>query len=166
MTLHTRFNVPVGTEQAGRFPTQLGEFVRVSRMSAMEPHEEWMATLPDRTEIVVPEEGNRPDALGVAKAISVVQSRSYLGKRAVQLIAPFLRGEGSWRLLTIDFGAQARRYESEFLMCFAFVAAGKELLSTSPYFEVGFAQPNAADGDEPVFSLTVKTVVGIPFPVI
>lgn len=165
MALHTRFNATVGVEQARRFPTQLGEFVRVSRMSAMVPHEEWMATLPDKTEIVVLEEDNRPSGLGIAKAIAVVQSRSYLGKRAVQLIAPFLRGEGSWWLLTIDFGAESLRHESEFLMCFAFVAAGKELLSTSPYFEVGFAQPNEAEGGEPVFTLTVKTIIGNPLPV-
>ncbi len=130
----------------------------------MAPHDEWMATLPDKTEIVVPDEGNRPNLLGVAKAISVVQSRSYLGKRAVQLIAPFLKGEGAWRLLTIDFGAEARRYESEFLMCFAFVAARTDLSTTSPYFEVGFAQSETSEEEEPMFSLTVKSIVGIPFP--
>jgi hypothetical protein len=164
VTLNTDSVATGGAGQARRFPTQLGEFVRVSRMSAMAPHDEWMATLPDKTEIVVSEEGNRPNLLGVAKAIAVVQSRSYLGKRAVQLIAPFLRSEGAWRLLTIDFGAEARRYESEFLMCFAFVAAHTDLSSTSPYFEVGFAQSEASEEDEPVFSLTVKAIVGIPFP--
>lgn len=156
------------TEEEGkarRFQTQIGAFVRVSRMSAMAPHWEWMATLADETEIVVPEEGDRPAALGVAKAISVVQSRPYLGKRAVLLIAPFLSGEGAWRLLTIDFGAEARRYESEFLMCFAFVAAKTHLSSSSPYFEVGFSQTTPSAADEPVFSLTVKAIAGIPFPV-
>lgn len=164
MALNTRTDVVRGAEQTQRSPTQLGEFVRVSRMSAMAPHDEWMATLPDKTEIVVPEDGDCPHALGVAKAISVVQSRSYLGKRAVQLIAPFLRGEGAWRLLTIDFGAEARRHESEFLMCFAFVAVNTDLSSTSPYFEVGFSPSKTSEEDEPVFSLTIKTVVGIPFP--
>jgi hypothetical protein len=154
----------IGAGRANRFATQLGEFVRVSRMSAMAPHDEWLATLPDKTEIVVPEEGDRPNPLSVAKAISVVQSRSYLGKRAVQLIAPFLRAEGAWRLLAIDFGAEARRYESEFLMCFAFVTANTDLSSTSPYFEVGFAQSRTSGEDEPTFSLTVKAIVGIPFP--
>ncbi|MGJ7512072.1 hypothetical protein [Variovorax sp. GT1P44] len=78
MTLNTNSVATGGAGQARRFPSQLGEFVCVSQMSAMAPHDEWMATLPDKTEIVVPEEGNRPNLLGVAKAISVVQSRSYL----------------------------------------------------------------------------------------
>jgi hypothetical protein len=43
----------------------------------------------------------RPNFLGAAKAIPVAQSRSYLGKRAVQLIAPFIRCEGAWRLPAI-----------------------------------------------------------------
>lgn len=153
-----------GAGHTRRFPTQLGEFVRVSRMSAMAPHDEWMAILSDNTEIVVSEDGDSPDVLGVAKAVSVVQSRSYLGKRALQLIAPFLRGKGSWRLLTIDFGAEARRYESEFLMCFAFVAANTALSSTSPYFEVGFVRLKTSEEEEPLFSLTVKAIAGIPFP--
>ncbi|WP_213954752.1 MULTISPECIES: hypothetical protein [unclassified Variovorax] len=165
MTLHTRTVATEGAAQARRFPTQLGEFVRVSRLSAMAPHDEWKATLADQTEIMVPEEGDRPNPLGVAKAIAVVQSRAYLGGRAVQLIAPFLRGEGAWRLLTIDFGVEARRYESEFLMCFAFVAANTRLSSSSPYFVVGFSQSKASEEGEPVFSLTVKAIAGIPFPV-
>ena len=106
----------------------------------MAPLDEWMATLPDKTEIVVPDDGGRPNFLGVAKAISLAQSRSCLGKRAVQLIAPLIRGDGAWRLLSIDFGAETRRYESEFLMCFAFVAVNPVLSGTSPCFEVGFAQ--------------------------
>lgn len=127
----------------------------MSRMSATAPHNEWMAILPDEIEIVVSEDANRPNALGVAKAVSVVQSRSYLGKRAVQLIAPFLRAEGAWRLLTIDFGAEARRHDAEFLMCFAFVAADAELSSSCPYFEVGFSLSQVQEENEPVFSLAV-----------
>jgi len=164
MTLNAGSVAAGGVGQTRRFPTQLGEFVRVSRMSAMAPHDEWMATLSDKTGIVVPDDGGRPNFLRVAKAISVAQSRSYLGKRAVQLIAPFIRNDGAWRLLTIDFGAEARRYESEFLMCFAFVAANTALSSTSPYFEVGFAQSKPSEEDEPAFSLTVKAIVGIPIP--
>jgi hypothetical protein len=116
MTLNAGSVAAGGVGQTRRFPTLLGEFVRVSRMSAMAPHDEWMATLSDKTGIVVPDDGGRPNFLRVAKAISVAQSRSYLGKRAVQFIAPFIRGDGAWRLLTIDLGAEARRYESEFLI--------------------------------------------------
>jgi len=147
-----------------RVATKLGDFTRVSRLSAMTPHEEWMTVLADGTEVVVAARGSGPSPLGVEKAIAIVQSRSYLEKRAIQLIAPFLRDEGSWRLLTIDFGAEAHRYESEFLMCFAFVAANTTLSGTSPYFEVGFALPKQRQTEDPVFTLTVKAIVGIPFP--
>jgi len=164
MALLKRGDETGGTGHGRQFATQLGVFVRISRMSAMAPHEEWMATLPDKTEIVVPDEADRPSARDLAKAISVVQSRAYLGKRAVQLIAPFLPARGAWRLLTIDFGTEARRYESEFLMCFAFVAANTELSSASPYFEVGFSRSEVLENDEPVFGLTVKAIVGVPFP--
>ncbi|MBS0450047.1 MAG: hypothetical protein JSS14_01935 [Proteobacteria bacterium] len=155
MTRQTRGSGIEGAGQGQPCQTELGEFVRVGRMSETAPHNEWMAILPDETEVVVSEAANRPDALGVAKAVSVVQSRSYLGKRAVQLIAPLLRAEGAWRLLTIDFGAEARRYDAEFLMCFAFVATNAELSSSSPYFEVGFSLSQVQEENEPVFCLGV-----------
>ena len=79
MTLNAGSVAAGGVGQTRRFPTQLGEFVRVSRMSAMAPHDEWMATLSDKTGIVVPDDGGRPNFLRVAKAISVAHSRSYLG---------------------------------------------------------------------------------------
>ncbi|VTU15179.1 hypothetical protein SRS16CHR_01395 [Variovorax sp. SRS16] len=128
------------------------------------PHEQWMTRLADDTEIVVAADGNGPSPLGIDKAIAIVQSRFYLEPRAIQLIAPFLKGRGSWRLLTIDFGVEALRHASEFLMCFAFVAANTTLCGTSPYFEVGFALPKQRPLEDPVFLLTVKTIVGIPFP--
>ena len=153
-------------DQALPHATVIGDFIRIRRMSSMAPHDEWMATLPDATEVVVDDdEEGRPDAADIEKAISVVQCRAYLGKRAVQLIAPFLPGDGKWRLLTIDFGAEARRYESEFLMCFAFVPVNSTLSRASPYFEVGFSLATGARAeDAPTFNVTVKAIVGIPFP--
>lgn len=155
MTLHARGDVIAGAEQEQLFQTELGEFVRVSRMSATAPHSEWMAVLPDGTEIVVSEEADRPDALGVAKAVSVIQNRSYLGKRAMQLIATLSSIAGAWRLLTIDFGAEAQRHGAEFLMCFAFVESDADLSSSCPYFEVGFSPFPVKKENESVFSLTV-----------
>lgn len=152
-------------DQALPHATAIGGFVRIRRMSSMAPHDEWMATLPDTTEVVVNDQEGRPDAVDIQKAISVIQSRVYLGKRAVQLIAPFLPRDGKWRLLTIDFGAEARRYESEFLMCFAFVPVNSILSRASPYFEVGFSLATGAHAeDAPMFTVTVKAIVGIPFP--
>ena len=113
-------------------------FERVSRMSAETPHNEWMAVLSDTTEVVVSETGNQPDELDVRKAISIVQDRAHLEARAVKLLSPFIPKEGAWRLLTIDFGSEAKRAGCEFLLCFAFVAKNSQITCTSPYFEVGF----------------------------
>ena len=43
MTFNSGSVATGGEGQIRRFPTQLGEFVRVSRMAAMAPHDEWMA---------------------------------------------------------------------------------------------------------------------------
>lgn len=154
MTLHSHGNGIARAEQEQLSQTELGEFVRVSRMSATAPYSEWMALLPDGTEVVVSEEADRPDALGVAKAVLVVQNRSHLGKRATQFIAPLSSIAGAWRLLTIDFGTEARRHGAEFLMCFAFVETDADLSSSCPYVEVGFSLFHVQKENEPVFSLT------------
>jgi hypothetical protein len=163
MENHSRAATQPTPEHKRRAATKLGEFVRVSRLFASGPSEEWMTKLPDGTEVVVPASAGGPSPLGVEKAVAIVQSRWYLEKRAIQLIAPFRRGEGGWQLLTIDFGAEARRRDSEFLMCFAFMAANTTVSIASPYFEVGFALPERQQTEEPVFELTVKAVVGFPF---
>ena len=151
-------SAPEGRSVPG--PATLGEFVLTNRLAAC-PRDEWMAVLADSTEVVVPDLQGEPNSLAVEKAVSIVQSRAYLEKRALQLLVPFTKDEGDWRLVTLDFGVEAQRHECEFLMCFAFQVGSGELSVTSPYVEVGFSLPVPTDED-PVFVLTVRTAVGFP----
>ncbi|MEO7128596.1 MAG: hypothetical protein ABI040_06995 [Rhodoferax sp.] len=79
----------------------------------------------------------------------------------MQLLLPFTKEAGNWKLVTLDFGAQAVLLECEFLMCFAFQACSGELSITSPYVEIGFALVTSIAPD-PLFVLSVKTAVGFP----
>jgi len=76
--------------------------------------------LADSTKVVVPDVQGAPSSLALEKAVSIVQSRAYLERRALQLLVPFTKDRGDWRLVTLDFGVEAQRHECEFLMCFAF----------------------------------------------
>jgi hypothetical protein len=140
-------------------PATLGEFVLSNSLGGC-PHEEWMATLADLTEVVVSDFRGKPSQVGIEKAVSVVQSRGYLERRALQLLVPFTKENGLWQLITLDFGEEARRHECEFLMCFAFQIPNAELSITSPYIEVGFALLGP-EGAEQIFILTVKTAAGL-----
>jgi len=143
--------------------SRLGVLSRVNRPSGGNGHAEWMTVLSDETEVVVPSSGAQPSALAIQKAVAIIQSRQYLEQRAVQLIAPFITDAGTWRLVTIDFGAEASRCQAEFLMCFARVKPNAEPSSASPYFEVAFHLPTK-QGDDPMFVLSIKTIVGLPIP--
>jgi hypothetical protein len=128
------------------------------------PFRDWLCVLEDDTEVVVPGSRIAPSTLGIAKAASVVQGRSYLEGRALQLvtlIGKAIHPQSTWRLQTIDFGAEARRHDSEFLMCFACESPGPSLSCGTPYVEVGFGLAAGQDCD-PVFELTVKAVRGMP----
>lgn len=140
-------------------PAVLGEFVLTNRLGSW-PRDEWMAVLPDRTEVVVLDLRGEPSPTAIQKAVAIVQSRAYLEKRALQLLVPFSKDDGRWRLVTIDFGIEARHEDCEFLMCFAFQAANSDMSVTSPYVEVGFALPMQAPVD-PVFILSVRTAAGL-----
>lgn len=140
-------------------PAPLGTFVRgigLSKRSASE----WVAPISQHADVVVCDVGGAPSPVGVVKALSIVQSRAYLERRATQLLAPLTKVPGNWRLVTIDFGAQAHLHECEFLLCFAFEAAHTELSITSPYAEIGFALIVPAAKD-PLFILTIKTAIGL-----
>ncbi len=141
-------------------PAILGEFVFINRIGAC-PRREWMAILADSAEVVVPDVQGAPSSLAIEKAISIVQSRAYLEKRALQLLVPLSRGHGGWRLVTLDFGLEAQHHECEFLMCFAFQPESGELSITSPYVEIGFSLP-VPTGDDRVFVLNVRTAAGFP----
>jgi hypothetical protein len=143
-----------------RGPATLGEFVLTNRSAAC-PRDEWIAVLADSTEVVVPGLQGAPSPLAIEKAVSIVQSRAYLEKRALQLLVPFTKDQGDWRLVTLDFGVEAQRQECEFLMCFAFQVASGKLSVTRPYVEIGFSLPVPMDAD-PVFILMVITAVGFP----
>jgi len=138
-------------------PATLGEFVSIDRIGAG-PGREWMAVLADSAEVVVPADAwGEPSSLAIAKAVSIVQSRAYLERRALQLLVPHTRDHGDWRLVTLDFGQEAQHHGCEFLMCFAFQPANSgELSITSPYVEIGFSLP-VPTGDDPVFVLTVRS---------
>jgi hypothetical protein len=130
-------------------------------LDVVEPRE-WIATLADRTHVVVGDCCGSPSELGVEKAVSIVQSRGYLESRARRLLLPFTKEGGSWQLVTIDFGAAARRHACEFLMAFAFRANDSVLSTTSgPYIAIGFALPMPLALD-PIFVLRVVTVAGLP----
>jgi hypothetical protein len=139
------------------------EFVPVRGLGTR-GRDEWMAVLHDNTEIVVADLEGRPSPIGIEKAVAIVQSRAYLETRARQLLAPLGREGGEWRLITIDFGIEARHRDCEFLMCFAFQATKTDLADTNPYVEVGFAlpvRPSAGSGLGPMFILTIQTTAGL-----
>lgn len=139
------------------------EFLPIYRLGTP-PHGEWMAVLPDNTEIVVAEVNGKPCPIGIEKAIVIVQSRAYLEARARQLLVPLGKEDGEWRLVSIDFGIEAQRHDSEFLMCFAFQATKTDLADTSPYVEVGFALPvrlSVSPSFSPMFILAIQTTVGL-----
>ena len=137
-------------------PATLGSFILVSRCGTR-PREEWKAVLADLTEVVVADVHGAPGALGIEKAVSIVQSRTYLEKRAVQLLAPFPKDDGDWQLVKLDFGVEAQRHECEFLMRFVRAANGDP--GAHPYVEIGFALPAGA-GKDPIFVLKVRAAVG------
>jgi hypothetical protein len=140
-----------------RGPATLGDFVATDRADAF-PYREWVATLANRTNVVVSDWCAAPSPLGIEKAVSIVQSRAYLENRARLLLLPFGKETASWRLATIDFASAARRHRCEFRMCFAVQDTSGVLSMTSPSVEIGFALP-APGATDPVFVLTVVTVV-------
>ena len=139
-------------------PAPLGAFVRGAELGG-DSRVEWVAPITQHTDVVVSDVDGVPSSIGIAKALSIVQSRAYLERRAVQLLVPLTKEPGSWQLVTLDFGAQAHLHACEFLMCFAFEAMSCELSITSPYAEVGFALMAPA-AEDPLFILTIKTAVG------
>jgi hypothetical protein len=143
-------------------PVTLGDFVRCDRSNVV-GLPEWLATLADGTTVVIGDRCGAPSALDVEKAVSIVQSRAYLESRARRLLLPFTREEGSWRLVTIDFGAAARLQACEFLMAFDSCAQGSALSITSLHVEIGFALPLPV-AEDPIFVLRVATAAGFPAP--
>ena len=141
-------------------PATLGDFVARDSADAFQ-YWEWVATLADGTAVVVSDWCAAPSTLGIEKAVSVVQSRVYLEHRARLLLPLFGKQTGSWRLAAIDFACAARRHRSEFLMCFAVQDTSGALSIRSPSVKIGFALP-ATGAIDPVFVLTVATVVGFP----
>lgn len=139
-------------------PALPGEFVRGTELGG-DSHGEWVASVTEHTDVLVGDANGTPCALGIAKALSIVQSRAYLERRAVQLLVPLTKQPGSWRIVTLDFGPRARLHECEFRMYFAFEASVCGLSIKGPYAEVGFAlmAPGAEDA---LFALTVKNAVG------
>ena len=140
-----------------------GGFLPIQRLDTPARHE-WMATLPDGTEVVVADMEGKPNRRGIEKAIATVQSRACLEARARQLLVPLGKENGEWRLVAIDFGLDAQRHDCEFLMCFAFQATQCDLADTSPYVEVGFALParlTVSAGYSPMFILTIQMTTGI-----
>ncbi|MDB5859309.1 MAG: hypothetical protein JWQ76_2998 [Ramlibacter sp.] len=121
---------------------------------------DWIAPLADFAEVVVSDFRGAPSQVDTEKAAAVVQSLGYLEPRALQLLVPFTREAGSWRLVTLDFGAEARRHDCEFLMCFAFQTPDSQLSVTSPYAEIGVALLRS-EVSEPLFILTVKSACGL-----
>lgn len=135
------------------------EFLPVRRLG-IQLQDEWMAELPDGTEIVVADAGDKPSSVCVEKAVSIVQSRTYLETRARQLLVPLNQKSGVWRLVTIDFGHEAQQHECEFLMCFVFESEGSGLAESSPYVEVGFAL-SVQSGAGPMFVLMIQETTGL-----
>lgn len=93
-----------------------------------------------------------------------MQSRAYLEARARRLLVLLGKADGGWRLAAIDFGAEARRRDCEFLMRFAFEAGKAGPAAPSPRVEVGFALPlpsGAGSGFRPVFFLAIETMAGL-----
>jgi hypothetical protein len=110
-------HAPTPNRHRVRGPVTVGDFVASNRGDAFRP-QEWVATPADRTNVVVSDWCAAPSPLGIEKAGSIVQGRAYLEHRACGLLLPFTKEAGSWRLVTIDFGTEARRHGCEFLMCF------------------------------------------------
>jgi hypothetical protein len=137
----------------------LGEF-RLSNKLDFRMCDEWVATLADSTEVVVGDFRGAPSQVGIEKAVSVVQSRGELEQRALQLLVSFTTEPGRWRLVTLDFGAEARRQDCEFLMCFALQTPNSQLSITGAYVEIGFALLRS-QVSEPLFILTVKSACGL-----
>lgn len=142
-----------------RGPAALGDFVARNRTNAGALRE-WIATLADLTTVVVSDRRDLPSAVHIEKAVSIVQSRPYLEPRARRLLLPFTEEDGSWRLVTIDFGVTARRHGCEFLMSFAFRATNGVLSITSPSVEIGFAL-HSSPAIDPIFVLTVVGAAGL-----
>lgn len=138
----------------------LGKFVRSNRLTPGAATE-WMATLADGTEIVVADAQDAPSELGVTKAVSIVQSLAYLGRRARQPLIAFVDSRDDWRLTSIDFGAEAARHTCEFLMCFVLDASSTAISLAGPYVEVGFTL-DLPLADDLQFKLTVKTIINNP----
>ncbi|MCJ0762523.1 hypothetical protein [Variovorax terrae] len=139
------------------------EFLPIHRLGTPS-YGEWMAVLPDSTEIIVADAAGKPSSLGIEKAISIVQSRAYLEARARQLLVPLGQEDGEWRLVAIDFGIEAQHHDDEFLMCFAFQATKPNLAATRPYVEIGFALPvqlSTGPSFSPMFLLTIQTATGL-----
>lgn len=145
------------TDQAAL--TISSEFLPVNR-PGNHPHVAWMAVLPDGTEVVVADVEGKPSSIGIDKAISIVQSRTYLEARARQLVLPLIKEDGEWRVVAIDFGVKAQHHDCEFLMCFAFQATKADVGAPSPYVEIGFTLP-VQSRDARIFILTVETTIGL-----
>jgi hypothetical protein len=141
-------------------PVTLGDLVAINRPDAY-PQREWVATLADLVNVVVSDCCDLPSVLGLQRAVSIVQGRAYLESRARRLLRPFGKEDGSWRLVTIDFGAEARRHGCEFLMGFSSRATEGVPSLACPDVEVGFALPSPAPVD-PIFVLTVVSAGGFP----
>lgn len=141
-------------------PATLGDFVASGRTGTCSSLE-WIATLPDLTRVIVDDVRGAPSTIGIAKAVSIVQSRFYLEQRARRLLLPFTREAGTWRLATLDFGSAASGHGCQFLMGFDFRAANGMLSITSPSVDIGFALPRPAVAD-PVFVLTAVAAAGLP----
>lgn len=75
-------------------PATIGAFVPSNRADAF-PRQEWVATLEDRTTVVVNDWCDSPSVVGVEKAVSIVQSRAYLEQRARRLLLPFTKEAGA-----------------------------------------------------------------------
>ncbi|MEO8925373.1 MAG: hypothetical protein ABI330_21575 [Caldimonas sp.] len=124
----------------GPGPATLGDFVARDRTGAGSSLE-WIATLPDLTRVIVSDVRGAPSTVGIEKAVSIVQSRSYLEQRARRLLLPFTKEAGTWSLATLDFGVAAGRHGCQFLMGFDFRALSGILSITSPSVDIGFACP-------------------------
>jgi hypothetical protein len=77
-------------------PAPLGTFVRGIGLGGRS-REEWVAPISQDADVVVSDVGGAPSPVGVAKALSIVQSRAYLERRAIQLLIPWTKESGSWR---------------------------------------------------------------------
>ena len=109
-----------------------GDFALINRFLLEAPLDEWLAVLPDGTEVVVPGDAYAPDVIGMRKARDVLEARVSLESQARQLLAALAPQTTSWRLLSLDFGTAARRHQCDFLMCFV-----PDDAIRGPYVEVG-----------------------------